>query len=200
MVDYAANNFDCMLEDDTAIDGTSFNAFHSDNESDSEYILTGLEGLPGRALTDYYIFSALFLKNLVSNMTDQGLQEIVVPTAEILSAVIAVLSAGAVILPPEVYEAVIFILITEIESVSELWEVLHGGEITFISLGEIETLNLDYRDFLTVFMNFVPDDLLLSRMLVIIERDFPDYIVGMSVETDYGGNTIAYEACYELYE
>ena len=200
LADFAANNFDCMLEDDTALDGTSFNAFHSDNESDSEFILTGLEGLPGRALTDYYIFSALFLKNLVSNMTDEGLQEIVVPTAEILSAVIGVLSAGTVILPPEVYEAVIVLLITEIQSVSELWQVLHGEEITFISLGEIEALTLDYRDFLTVFMNYVPDDLLLSRMLVIFERDFPDYVVGTDVEIDYGGSTITYEARYELYE
>ena len=59
---------------------------------------------------------------------------------------------------------------------------------------------MDYRDFLTVFMNFVPDDLLLSRMLVIFERDFPDYAVGIDVETDYGGSTISYEARYELYE
>ena len=59
---------------------------------------------------------------------------------------------------------------------------------------------MDYRDFLTVFMNYVPDDLLLSRMLVIFERDFPDYVVGTDVETDYGGSTITYEARYELYK
>lgn len=200
LVDYAANNFDCALDDDTAIDGTSFSAFHTDNESDSEYILTGLEGLPGRALTDYYILGALFLKNLVSNMTDAELQEIITPTAEILSVIIGVLSSGAVILPPEVYEAVILALITEIQSVSELWQVLHGEEVTFVSIGEMDILNLDYRDFLTVFMCFVADDLLTERMLVILDRDFPDYVTGIDVETDYGGSTLSYEARYELYE
>ncbi len=200
LADYAANNFDCTLEDDTAIDGTSFSVFHTDNESDSEYILTGLEGLPGRALTDYYILGALFLKNLVCNMTDAELQEIITPTAEILSVIIGVLSSGAVILPPEVYEAVILSLITEIQSVSELWQVLHGEEVTFVSIGEMDILNLDYRDFLTVFMCFVPDDLLTERMLVILDRDFPDYVTGIDVETDYGGSTLSYETRYELYE
>ena len=64
----------------------------------------------------------------------------------------------------------------------------------------MDILNLDYRDFLTVFMCFVPDDLLTERMLVIFDRDFPDYVTGIDVETDYGGSTLSYEARYELYE
>lgn len=198
--DYAANNFDCMLEEDTALDGTPFNAFHPDNESDAEYILTGLEGFPGRALTDYYIFSALFVKNLAYDLADPQTREIVVPVAEVLSAVIAALSAGTVILPPEVYELVIVIIIAEIESVTELITVLDGGEVPFLSVGETDIVTMDYRGFLTVFMNLVPDDILLARMLEIINRDFPDYCTGIVVEADYNADSLSYEAIYELYQ
>lgn len=198
--DYAANNFDCMLEDDTAIDGTSFNAFHPDNESDAEYILTGLEGFPGRALTDYYIFSTLFIKNLAYDLTDPQTREIVVPVAEVLSAVIAALSAGTVVLPPEVYELVIVVIMAEIESVTELITVINGGEVSFLSVGDTDVVTMNYRGFLSVFMNLVPDDILLGRMLDIIIRDFPDHCTGIVVETDFNSSLLSYEAVYELYQ
>ena len=200
LADYAANNFDCRLEDDTAIDGTSFNCFHPDNEADAEYILTGLTGFSGKALTGYYIFGALFLKNLVSDLTDPALQEIVVPTAEILSAVIAAISGGTVILPPQIYEFIIVVIIAEIESVSDLIKVLNGEEVSFISWAGEDVLMLDYRDFLTVFMNYVPDSLILTRMLEVINRDFPDYATGICTNTDYRSTVIEYEVSYELYQ
>ena len=200
LADYAANNFDCRLEDDTAIDGTPFNCFHADNESDAEYILTGLEGTPGKALTGYMIFGALYLKNLVCDLTDPSLQETLAPTAELLSAVVTVLSGGTVILPPEVYELVIVLLIAEVEAVIELVKVLNGEEVPFITWGGEDILMLDYRNFLTVFMNYIPDQLILDRMLVIFDRDFPDYLTGIVTETDFRGVSISYEGSYELYE
>lgn len=200
LADYAANNFDCRLEDDTALDGTPFNCFHAENESDAEYILTGLEGFPGKALTGYMVFGALFLKNLVCDMTDPSLQETIVPTAELLSGIVAVLSGGSVILPPEVYELVIVMLIAEIESVIELVSVLNGDEVPFITWNGEDILMLNYRNFLTLFMNYVPDQLILDRMLVIFDRDFPGYITGIETQTDHGRETFIYEGVYELYE
>ena len=200
LADYAANNFDCRLEDDTAMDGTAFNSFHPDNESDAEYILTGLEGFPGRAMTGYMIFGALFLKNLICDLTDPSLQEIIVPAAELLSAIISVLSAGTVILPAEVYELVIVILIAEIEAVIELVKVFNGEDVPFITWEGEDILMLNYRSFLTVFMNYIPDQLILNRMLVIFDRDFPGFVTGIETNTDYRGETISYEAVYELYE
>ena len=200
LADYAANNFDSRLEDDTALDGTPFNCFHPDNESDAEYILTGLEGFPGKALTGYMIFGSLFLKNLICDLTDPSLQEIIVPAAQLLSGIISVLSAGTVILPAEVYELIIVILIAEIEAVMELIQVLNGEEVPFITWGGEDILMLNYRSFLTVFMNLVPDQLILDRMLTIFNRDFPGYMTGIETNTDYRGETISYEAVYELYE
>ncbi|MBR1797226.1 MAG: hypothetical protein IJ757_04340 [Clostridiales bacterium] len=199
LCDYAARNFDCFLEDDTAINGTSYSVFHSDNESDAEYILTGLEGLPGRALTDYYIFGVLFLKCLVMNVSDPVKHELYMAISDILMLVVSGLTGGVVTLPPEVYELVILIIASEIEAVSELVTVLNGGGVSFLNVGDTDVLTMEYRDFLSVFMNLVPDSLLLTRMLNIFNRDYPDYVTGISTEVDYRGETIAYEAAYELY-
>ena len=200
LYDYAANNFDCMLEEDTSINGTSFQAFHEDNESDCEYILTGLTGFSARALTDMYIYSVLFLRSFVINYTDPSISETVTAAAELLSAVVSALSAGTVTLPPQVYQLIIVILLSEIDAVIDLRTVLTGGEITFFSIGDIDAITVDYRDFLTMFMCFVPDNTILSRIKTIFDRDFPDYIVGIDTETDYRGRTITYEAQYEFYQ
>ena len=200
LADYAANNFDCMLEEDTAINGTSFNAFHSDNESDSEYILTGLEGFAGRMLTDYFIFSCLFLRSLVIYLTDPTKAEIITAVADVLSLVITAVSAGSVALPPQVYQAVIVILLAEIEALGDLIQVLNGDSVPFVSIGDIDAVNLDYRDFLTLFMNYVPDDLLLTRMVTVLNRDFPDYVIGIDAQCDYCGSTLCYEGRYEYYQ
>ena len=104
------------------------------------------------------------------------------------------------ILPPEVYELVIVLLIAEVEAVIELVKVLNGEEVPFITWGGEDILMLDYRNFLTVFMNYIPDQLILDRMLVIFDRDFPDYLTGIVTETDFRGVSISYEGSYELYE
>lgn len=200
LADYAGNNFDCLMSDDTTLNGTPFSSFHEGNSCDCEYILTGLEEVPACALTDFYIFGCLYLRSLVINITDPSRAEIISAASEILSAVITVVSAGSVPLPPSVYQAVIILLIAEIDAIRDLITVLNGGEITFISIGEIDAVTLDYRSFLTVFMNYVPDGLLLERMLNVLNRDFPGYLTGIDTETDYRSTTITYEGRYEYYE
>lgn len=199
LADYAGNNFDCYLEEDTAIDGTSFSAFHSENEYDSEFILTGLEGMPACALTDYYIYCCLFLRNFVMNYTDPSKAEIIEGIADVLSVAVSALTAGTVSLPPSVYQVVIVALMSEAEAIVDLGTILGGGEIEFVSIGSVEALTLDYRNFLSVFMNLVPDDLLLERMLTVFDRDFPGYAIGIDTETDYRGSTMHYEGRYEYY-
>lgn len=198
--DYAANNFDTVLEDDTAINGTDFSYFHDDNISDTEYILTGLEGGAGCAVTDYYIFGVLVIKNIISNLADQTMMETIQSAGEILSAVVTVLSAGSVALPDSVYVIVILTVISEIQAVSDLITVLRGDEVTFVEYEGEGIISLDYRDFLTFFMSFVSDENLLNRMHEVLVRDFPDHATGIAVETSYGNSLLTYEREYELYE
>ena len=200
LADYASNNFDCFMKEDTTLNGTSFEEFHESNICDSEYILTGLEGVPACALTDFYIFGCLYLRSIVVNLTDPTKAEIISAVADILAAVITIVSAGAVPLPPYVYQIVIVLLLAEIDAFIDLNTVLSCGDITFLSIGEIDALTLDYRSFLTVFMNYVPDGLLLERMVNVLQRDFPSYLTGIDTETDYGNETLIYEGRYEYYQ
>ncbi|MBR3533437.1 MAG: hypothetical protein IKN80_06100 [Clostridiales bacterium] len=200
LADYAANNFDCALEDDTSFNGTSFTQFHGDNEYDSEYILTGLQGFAGKALTYYYIYGGLVIKNIASDLLDPSTREIISAVADILSVVISAVSLGTVTLPPVVYEIIIALIMAEIEAVADLWKIINGESVTFISIGGFDVLTMDYRKFLTVYMYLVIDDLLLGRMLDVLNRDFPDYATGIEVQTDYRGETICYEASYDLYQ
>ncbi|MBP5180818.1 MAG: hypothetical protein J6127_05985 [Clostridiales bacterium] len=199
LMDYAANNFDCFLPDDTTLNGTEFSCFHGDNIPDAEYILTGVEGIGGCALTDLYIYGFCFVKNLVSNLTDPETMELIQSAGEILSAVVTALSLGSVPLPPEVYTAVIAAIWSELQSTGDLSTILAGDEITIIEVEEAQILTMGYRDFLTLYMVFVPDSQLLTRMVEIINRDFPDYVTGIETETSYYGSVISYEAVYELY-
>lgn len=199
LADYASNNFDSFMEDDSALNGTSFNVFHSDNECDCEYILTGLHGFAGCALTDFYIFSCLFVRRLVDYLTDPETEEIITGIADVLSAVVTALSLGSVPLPPEVYKAVILIIMSECGAMFDLISVMRGESIPFLSVGETDLISLDYRGFVTVFMYMVPDELMLNRMLEIFNRDFPGYLTGIDTETDYNGRTITYEGRYEYY-
>ena len=199
LTDYAANNFDTILEDDLTINGASFSVFHNDNISDTEYILTGIEGFGGRALTYYYIYGFLAIKNLVSNILDPTIRESVEIAGEILSTVITAVSLGTVPLPAQVYEALILIIKSEIEGVRDLWTVIHGGEITLFEIGEIGAVSMDYRDFLTLFMNYVPDGLILQRIMNIFGRDFPDYVIGIETEVQYRGRILSYDRKYEFY-
>ena len=199
LFDYAANNFDTFLPDDTTMNGTEFPAFHEDNIPDSEYILTGIEGVGGCALTFLYIYGFCFVKNLVTNLTDPDTYELMQAAGEILSAVVSALSLGSVPLPPEVYTAVIAAVLSELQSTGDLSDILAGDSITLYEVEGLGGITMDYRDFLTIYMSFVPDDLLVSRMVQIINRDFPDYVTGITTGTSIYGEDISYEAAYELY-
>jgi len=199
LADYAGNNFDTVMNDDVSINGTSFDSFHEDNRSDTEYILTGLEGLAGCALTDFYIFGVLFLRSLIVNLTDPGKADMIMALSDVLCAVISVLTEGIVTLPPEVYRVIITLLISEIDAMTDLISVLRGERITFIDTGSADVLSMGYRDFLSVFMFLVPDDLILTRIQNVLDTDFPSYITAIDVKTDYANTTLSYEGCYEIY-
>jgi len=197
--DYAARNFDCQLEETSAINGTGFDKFHDEGYSDSEYLLTGLSGFAGEALTDYYVFSVLFVKCIVSIMMDNTKRETIRGISEILMMVISVLTAGTVSLPAEVYEVVIVLIMAVIDAAGDLGDVLDGESVEIIGISDGISISAGYRDFLGLFMLFVPDETLLQRMVDLFNRDFPDYITGVYAESDIRGGIMTYDTCYELY-
>ncbi|MCQ2527539.1 MAG: hypothetical protein MJ108_00300 [Saccharofermentans sp.] len=180
-VNYAAYNFDCQLEDDTALDGTSFDAFHKRNISDSEYILTGMKGVQARNATNTYIYMVLLLNEVYQIYNDDQLRAIIDGIATVLSIIVDVVSAGVIVLSPSVYVAAIIIIYAFISASTDLDNLLDGDTITVGNADGKAKVELGYRDFVSLFMFFVPDTYLLERMTSVINRDFDDYVIGVTM-------------------
>ncbi len=199
-VNYAAYNFDCCLDGDTAIDGTPFSTFHSEEQFDTEYILTGMEGRAGCVASYAMIYGLLFLKNIVAIVADQEKMTGIRELATFLSVLIEVISVGTVPATPEVCEAVIVGLMAEYYSSQDLNTVLSGGEVYFLAIDGFDGFALDYRDMLCIFMNYVPDSFLLTRMHDVLSRDLEGYVCGVSVSAEFRGKDYSYDSSYELYQ
>lgn len=180
-VNYAAYNFDCQLKNDTAMDGTSFDVFHSKNLSDVEYILTGEKGKIGRDITNTYIYMVLLINEIYQIYNDSKTRAVIDGIATVLSAVVDVVSAGTIILSPSVYVAVIIVIYACVSASSDFDDVLDGKTISIGNSSGKNKVKLGYRDFVSLFLLFVPDEDLLKRMTKVINRDFDDYVIGIDM-------------------
>ena len=199
-VNYACYNFDCKLEEDQALDGTAFTDLHGESLSDTEYILTGLEDGAGEVATGFLIYQVLFVLDIIRVMTDPVKMGWIDGIAAVLAVLIDVLTAGTVIVTPDVCKVVIAIFAAEFMAVTDLFNVLQGEKITLVEIEGIPTINVGYRELINVYMNFIPDSLLLSRMTTVLSRDYRGYVTGISAGTEYNGNEIIYSRTYTIYE
>lgn len=199
-VNYAGYNFDCVLDDDHALDGTSFTQFHEGDLTDTEYILTGLEGNEGLAATCFLVFQFLFVIDVVKTVTDPEKMEWIDGIATVLSALIEIISLGTIPATPEVCKAVIIIYVAQLSAKLDLSSLISGERITLIEIGSLPAIDIGYREIVNVYMNFIPDSVLLTRMTEIINRDFPGKVCGVSLGTIYNGNEITYSRTYDIYE
>ncbi len=196
---YASYNYDSRLEDDTTINGTEFSEFHEGNLNDVECILTGLEGDAANNLTAFMIYQILFVKNLINCYLDSALMATFKSIAAGLSVLFALITEGVLLLPPEVYEIIIAVIYSLSVSGVDLNAVLQGESIAFFSVEELAELKIGYKDLVCYFMNFVPDDFMLSRMLHIFDRDFENYVCGVGLKCTRPLYEIEVERSYDLY-
>lgn len=199
-VNYACYNFDCKLEDDTALDGTEFTEFHEGSISDTEYILTGLEDSAGEIATGFLIFQIIYVMDIIRVILDPGKMSWIDGIASVLAILIDVLTAGAVIVTPEVCKVVIVIFVAEFMAVTDLISVLQGEKITLVELEGIPAINVGYRELISMYMNIVPDSILLTRMNNVLRRDFAGYVCGICAGTTCNGVEITYSRTYDIYE
>ena len=196
---YAVYNFDCRLEEDTTINGREFSVFHEGNLSDSEFILTGIAGTGGELLIAGFIFNILLLDNVVMLFANSDQRRFIEDCAEILKLVVDIVTLGTVDLPSEVYCCIIALSIALRLSALKLLTVEGGGAVTLFEYLGTDIFELGYRDFLSMYAFYIPDNMLLSRMVDILERDFPDHSVSVCLEAEYRGEMITFENEYELY-
>ena len=64
---------------------------------------------------------------------------------------------------------------------------------------EKKVVTAGYRDFLFLFMQAVPDDLMLERGLLILRRDYGELYKGLTATADTGIKKISITRSYALY-
>lgn len=199
-VNYACYNFDCVLDDDTALDGTSFSEFHEGDLFDTEYILTGLEGNEGGIATSFLVYQFLFVIDVLRTVADAEKMQWISGIATVLSALIEIISLGEIPASPEVCKAVIIVYVAQLSAKVDLSNLLEGEKLTLIEINDIPAFEIGYREVVNVFMTYIPDNILLERMNCILRRDFQGYVCGISAGTMCNGTEITYSRTYDIYE
>ena len=196
---YGAYNFDSALEDDTTINGREFGDLHDGNCADAEYILTGKPGDSAVSRTKLMIFPAVYLIDLVNIMRDQEKMTVIDGISEVLAAAVSILSAGTVSLPPAVYKAVILVLYAGVCAWQDMDSLMNGEKIDVFDIGETCSFSLGYRDFIFIYLHFIPTHKVLDRISDIFNRDYEGYCSSVKVVATYGRGTYTETATYALY-
>ncbi len=199
---YCSHNFDCCFspEGDSSITGTEFKAIHGDKKYDSEYIITGIEGLPGAFVVEYFMSRILIVSNILKDYADEKFRNTMEVLGEIISAIILVVSEGAADIDPRLIAAGLTYFCAVVQSVKDLILIVQGKRVVIFEYEDTEIITFDYRDFLNLFCLLVPEEDLLERSHEILKRDYGKLYKGVTLEADFRGSRYTLEKSYQLYE
>ena len=198
---YFAYNFDCSLKQDidSSINGTDFSAIHSKNKDDSEYILTGLTGVKSIAAVNFLLLQVLTGTNFLKDYMDKEYRTKVDAVAKIISAIIAAVSEGSVEIDYRIITVALIVLIATFKAGKDIRTLGKGERVALYEKNGKKVITAGYRDFLFLFMQAVPDDLMQERALKILKRDYGDLYTGITASADTGIKKISISRSYALY-
>ena len=209
---YASYNFDCVIPQqndegeliDESLQGGAFAQIHDSNCFDVEYIMSGSSGLPSIVYCGQIIYCTVQISNIVQCLLDPERMSIVNGIAEIIDAIVIVLTGGVLALPPELYSFIIVNFMVLPETISNMIDLYDGEGIAlfdFLPLpdGISDVVQVGYRDILCFFMFFVPDSVVLERMMNVISRDYGELSIGMSFSYNQAGQMHTFEDGYQMY-
>ena len=198
---YAAYNFDCRLpnEEDTSINGTPFSSMHGENEYDTEYLITGINGTAACASLNLLMHGALSGIEFLKLRQDKKFQSVITVVALVLCEVIAAISEGTVEIPPKAMEMFLTGLCASILAMEDVHKVNNGERISVFKENDTEFVKLGYRDFMFSFALLSPHQLTMPRMLEVLKRDYGEMFIAVTAVTDYGSYELDYARKYQLY-
>lgn len=214
---YVMSLFDSSLEtcsidgnkiNESNIFGVSYKEIHGTNQSDIEYLLTGVsEGKASVYITRTLIFSVRSVLNLGSFLFDNEKLNTAEGIADILSICIAAISAGSVVVEPQVIKYIVIFVWALVEACKDVNKLINGESICLISHSNIEDdktvnalLTTDYRDYIGPFMLLVSKNDLLDRMIKIFKRDFGGTIyTGVYISAQSRGVEYSLRDRYDVY-
>ena len=198
---YFAYNFDCSLKQDidSSINGTDFSSIHSKNKDDSEYILTGLRGVKSIAAVNFLLLQVLTGTNFLKDYSDKEYRTKVDAVAKVISAIIAAVSEGSVEIDYRIITVALIVLIATFKAGKDIRELGKGERVALFEKNGKKVVTAGYRDFLFLFMQAVPDDLMQERALTVLKRDYGDLYTGITATADTGIKKISISRSYALY-
>lgn len=216
MNEYASFQFDSRLtgyktaegeDPDHNMLGISFTDIHGTNQCDIEYLMCGTNSSFLNNLgSSQIIFGMRLILDMSAYMMDSSKKELALGIAEILSIVIAVISAGTIVIEPSVLKYFVLFVMAYVRALSDMFNLISGKEVPMfynkkITEGLGEFAQTKYRDYFRIMLLFVPQDTLLTRMRTIIERDCgSDLYTGVSATGTLGSGYYEVKRRYELYE
>ena len=198
---YFSYNFDCFLKQDidSSINGTDFSSMHSKNKSDSEYILTGLTGNAAIAAVNFLLMQVLTGTNFLKDYTDKEYRTKVDAVSKVISAIIAAVSEGSVEIDYRIITVALIVLIATFKAGRDIQTLGKGERVALYEKNGKKIVTAGYRDFLFLFMQAVPDNLMLERGLLVLRRDFGELYTGITASADTGIKKISVTRSYALY-
>ena len=198
---YFSYNFDCSLKQelDSSINGTDFKDIHSKNKDDTEYILTGLTGTKALAAVNFLMLQVLTGTNFLRDYTDKEYRTKVDAVAKVISAIIAAVSEGSVDIDYRIITVALIVLIATFKAGKDIQTLRKGERVALYEKNGKKVVTAGYRDLLFLFMQAVPDDLMLERGLQILRRDYGELYTGLTATADTGFKKISVIRSYVLY-
>ena len=198
---YFSYNFDCTLKQelDSSINGTDFKDIHSKNKDDTEYILTGLTGTKALASVNFLMLQVLTGTNFLRDYTDKEYRTKVDAVAKVISAIIAAVSEGSVDIDYRIITVALIVLIATFKAGKDIQTLRKGERVALYEKNGKKVVTAGYRDLLFLFMQAVPDDLMLERGLQILRRDYGELYTGLTATADTGFKKISVTRNYVLY-
>jgi hypothetical protein len=198
---YFSYNFDCSLKQDldSSINGTDFKDIHSKNKDDTEYILTGLTGNKAFAAVNFLMLQVLTGTNFMRDYTDKEYRTKVDCVSKVISAIIAAISEGSVDIDYRIITVALIVLIATFKAGKDIQTLRKGERVALYEKNGKKIVTAGYRDLLFLFMQAVPDDLMLERGLQILRRDYGELYTGLTATADTGFKKISVTRSYVLY-
>lgn len=199
---YCSHNFDCCFppDGDASITGTEFKYIHGKKSSDVEYMITGIEGIPGCLVIEYMISQVLIVSNMLKDYADEKFRNTMEVLGEIISAIILAVSEGTVNIDPKLIAAGLTYYCALFQSFKDFLLVVNGKKAVIFGYEGVEMITFDYRDFLCLFCLLTPEEQLLERAHEILTRDYGKLYKGIELEAEFRGETYSLEKSYQLYE
>ena len=215
--EYAVFSFDSRVDSYEGVDGAEeeaniigipFSEIHDEkNRPDLEYLLVGSDKASVNKNVSFgFIAGTRLLLDMSAYLMDDTKRSIALGIAEVLCVLIAIMTAFTVILEPTVIMYAILFMMAFIRALSDTAKLIAGETVPLFYNDAVTSVLGDfadttYRDYFRVFLLFVPENILLSRMNDVIHLDCGEHLyTGVDAKGTLRDTKYQVRRRFELYE